>query len=100
METSDKQSALKKLTAKILEWDEQIEAFRKKAEASSADMKKEYERAAEDLAQKKSEAEARLKEFTESASEGWEELKIGADKAVSAMNDAIEKAKEKFLKGK
>lgn len=98
METNDRRSALKKLSAKILEWDDQIEAFRKKAEASSADVKKDLERAAGELAQKKKEAEARLREFEESASEGWEELKTGADKAVSAMNDAIEKAKEKFLK--
>ena len=98
METNDRQSAFKKLSAKILEWDGQIEAFRKKAEASSADVKKDLERAAGELEQKKIEAEARLKEFEASASEGWEELKVGADKAVSAMNDALEKAKEKFLK--
>ena len=100
MENTDKKSTLEKISAKILELDGQIEALRKKADASSADVKKELQRAAGELEQKKIEAEAQFKAFTDSASEGLEELKAGADRAVAAMSDAIEKAKEKFLKGK
>ena len=49
MEHTDKKSALEKISAKILELEEQIEALKKKADASSADVKRELERAAGEL---------------------------------------------------
>jgi L,D-peptidoglycan transpeptidase YkuD (ErfK/YbiS/YcfS/YnhG family) len=98
MENTDRQSILKKFSAKILEWDTQLDSLKAKAAASSEDMKKEYARAAEDLTKKKSEAEAKMKEFEKSSEDGWEELKNGVEKAVGDLGDAFARAKEKFSK--
>lgn len=92
----NKKTILQQLSDKILELDAQLDGLKGVAANASADVKKEYEKLMKDLKAKKADAEVKYKKFNDSSDDGWEELKLGAEKAFNDLSDAFMKAKAKF----
>lgn len=59
-------------------------------------MKEDYTKTTEELKKKKPEAEETLKQIKSEGVEGWEELKKGADLAISDMSKALANELSKF----
>jgi uncharacterized phage infection (PIP) family protein YhgE len=96
MDENAKKSLLKQLADNIVEWDTKLDELKKKAMQASDDLKKDYSGIAEDIKIRRAEAEKKIEELKKSGTEGWAELKIGAEKAVDDLSEAIKKAVSKF----
>jgi hypothetical protein len=95
---NEKKSYMQKLADKIVEWDKKIDELKQHGSEAASVMKEDYAKTAEELKKKKLEAEEKLKQLKSVGGEGWEELKKGAELAISDMSHAMDKALSKFKK--
>ena len=97
---NEKKSYLQKFADKILEWDKHIDEFKQLGSETSLVVKEDYTKTTEELKKKKLEAEETLRQLTAAGVEGWEELKKGADLAISDMSKALANGLSKFKEQK
>lgn len=87
---------IEKLSARMVEWDAQIDALKYKADSAPDDVKAEYCKEIDALLRKRKEAEKKLQGIS-AASDDWEDLKGGTeriwDEVTTALHDAIVKMK-------
>ena len=95
---NEKKSYMQQLADKIVEWDKRIDELKQHGNDAASIMKEDYAKTAEELKKKKLEAEAKLKELKNAGGQGWDELKKGAELAISYMSQAMDKALSKFKK--
>jgi hypothetical protein len=86
---------VEKLSARIVEWDAQIDLLREKAENASPEVKFEYSKTIADLQLKRDEAAEKLQRIPTAGDDEWEEIKKGTEQILdeigTALSDAIEK---------
>ena len=95
---NEKKSLMLKLADKIVDWDKKIDELTQQGAQAAIVVKEDYAKTAEELKKKKLEAEEKLKQLKSVGGEGWEELKKGAELAISDMSQAVDKALSKFKK--
>jgi len=94
----DKKTAyVEKLSAQMVEWDNQIDLLKDKAQSAVAGSKSEFTCAIEALQKKRDEAAQKLQGISAASDDEWEELKTGTDQVwgevKTILRDAVLKIK-------
>jgi hypothetical protein len=83
---------IEKLSAQIVEWDNQIEELKDKAKSAGADGQPDHSGTIEALQQKRNEAAAKLQGISAASDGEWEELKTGTDQVWGEVRDILHDA--------
>jgi uncharacterized coiled-coil DUF342 family protein len=93
---STKEDFVRKMHAKLDQWNAEIDALAAKADAAEAGARAEYHKQIETLRSKRDHARSKLGEL-ESASEGaWHDLKAGVELAWESVSEAVRSATARF----
>lgn len=88
---------VEKLSAQMVEWDNQIDLLKDKAESATPEAKPDYSKAIAALQLKRDEAAAKLQGISAASDDEWEELKTGTEQfwgeVRTMFHDAIMKIK-------
>ena len=88
---------VEKLSAQMVEWDNQIDLLKDKAESATAEAKTDYSSAIAALQLKRDEAAEKLQGISAATDDEWEDLKTGTEKVWdevrTILRDAIMKIK-------
>jgi len=87
---------IKKLQARLDEWNAEIDKLQAKLKSAEADAQAEYREQIEKLEQERSRAQERLKELQQASEDTWQDLKAGAENAWDSMDQAIKSAMSRF----
>ena len=93
---ADKDAYVKKMHAKLDEWNAEIDKLKAKADQAEAESRIEYQNQIEDLQDKRTEAKKKLSQVKEAGEGAWEDLKSGVQDAWDAMDKAVKSARSKF----
>ena len=94
-----KDAYVRKLKAKIDEWNAEIDLLSAKADQSRADLKLGYLERIEEMRKKRSELEEKVKALQEAGESAWDELKEGLEESFQVWKDSFSKAKAAFGQG-
>ena len=89
---------LEKLEARLMEWGEEIEKLRVKADKLGAEAGARYRGQIEDLKARQDTARKKLQELARSGGEAWDDLKAGAEGALDELKKGVEGAVAKLKK--
>ena len=88
---------VEKLSAQMVEWDNQIDLLKDKAESAAPEAKSEYSNAITALQLKRDEAAVKLQGISAASDDEWEDLKTGTeqvwDEVRTILRNAIMKIK-------
>lgn len=88
---------IEKLSAQMVEWDNQIEQLKDKAESAAPESKSDYSDAIAALQLKRDEAAVRLQGISAASDDEWEDLETGTEdvwgEVRTIVHDAILKIK-------
>jgi len=87
---------LRKMQAKLEEWNADIDTLTAKAGEVTAEVKNEYNEQIESLKAKQIATRQKIEELQHAGESAWEDLKSGIDLAWTAMGEAIDSAKSRF----
>jgi outer membrane murein-binding lipoprotein Lpp len=87
---------VKKMHAKLDQWNADIDRLEAKMKAASADVQVVYQRKLDQLRAQRDEAASRLQRLRESSGAAWEELRAGMELAWGALSEALQSAKSQF----
>lgn len=87
---------VKKMHAKLDQWNADIDRLEAKMKAASADVQVVYQRKLDQLRAQRDEAASRLQRLRESSGAAWEELRAGMELAWEALSEALQSAKSQF----
>lgn len=93
---SSRDEYVRKMQAKLEEWNADIDTLTAKAGEVSGDLKKEYSEQIAALQAKQAVAREKIEELQKSGESAWQDLKAGADLAWSAISEAVDSAKSRF----
>jgi multidrug resistance efflux pump len=93
---SAKDEFIRKMHAKLDQWNAEIDTLSAKADQAEASARAEYHKQLEVLRSKRDQARSKLGEV-ESASEGaWQDLKAGVELAWESVSEAVRSATARF----
>jgi hypothetical protein len=87
---------VRKMQAKLDEWNAEIDALAVKAGRAAAELKLEYDEQIVALKAKQVVARQKLGELQQASEIAWEDLKAGIDQAWSVMGEAVDTARSRF----
>ena len=87
---------IRKMQAKLEEWNSEIDTLTTKAGEVTAEVKNEYYEQIESLKAKQIATRQKIEELQHAGESAWEDLKSGIDLAWTAMGEAIDSAKSRF----
>lgn len=87
---------VRKMQAKLEEWNAEIDTMTAKAGKVTSDIRKEYNEQIEALKVKQAAARLKLEELQHSGENVWEDLKSGIEAAWAAIGEAIKSARSRF----
>lgn len=93
---SSRDEYVRKMQAKLEEWNNDIDTLSVKANEVSGDLKKEYSEQIAALKAKQAVALEKIEEMQKSGESAWKDLKAGADLAWTAIGEAVDSAKSRF----
>jgi len=93
---STRDEYVRKMQAKLNEWNADIDALTTKASEVSVDVKNEYIEQIAALKAKQAAAHQKIEELQKSGGSAWEDLKAGIDLAWTAIGESIDSAKSRF----
>jgi uncharacterized coiled-coil DUF342 family protein len=93
---SSRDEYIRKMQAKLEEWNAEIDTLTAKAGEVTADVKNEYNEQIESLKAKQAAARQKIEEFQQAGESAWEDLKSGIELAWTAMGEAIDSARSRF----
>ena len=93
---SSRDEYIRKMQAKLEEWNAEIDTLIAKAGEVSADVTKEYHEQIDTLKVKQAVARQKIEELKQAGESAWVDLKSGIEQAWSAMGEAIDSAKSRF----
>ena len=89
----DKRSAyVEKLSAQMVEWDNQIGQLKDKAESATPESKTDYSQAIAALQAKRDEAALKLQGISAASDDEWEDLKTGTDQVWGEVRTILRDA--------
>ncbi len=86
----------KNFSAKLAEFDKQLEELKDRSSAASDKTKSELARAVEILQKKKAAAARKLEQLKSSSADAWRDVKAGAEKAFAEAEQAFKEALGRF----
>ena len=87
---------IRKMQAKLEEWNAEIDTLTAKAGEVTADVKNEYNEQIESLKAKQAGARQKIEELQQAGESAWGDLKSGIELAWTAMGEAIDSARSRF----
>lgn len=95
---SMKDAYIQKLQGKLDEMKAEMDRLKAKAEqgAADAEIERERQQRLEEVRARRAELENKLDDLRDAGEQAWEDLKSGAEKASSAMSQALQSARERF----
>jgi hypothetical protein len=81
-----------KIQAQVKEMKAQTQLMEAKAQKSSADARISYQKKLDDLKARFKDVEVRLKRFSNSTQDTWNEIRTGIDKSMTELHNAVESA--------
>lgn len=93
---TDKDIFIKKMHAKIDEWNAQIDRLAAKSEIAGADAKAEYNNSIDKLQRKRDEIDKKIREAVTAGDNAWQDMKIGITSAVDALETSLASARSRF----
>ena len=87
---------IRKMQAKLEEWNAEVDTLAAKAGKVSEDVRKEYSEQSESLKAKQAAARQKIEELQHSGESAWGDLKSGIELAWTAMGEAIDSARTRF----
>ncbi len=94
---SNREEYIRKMQAKLEEWNTEIDTLTVKAGEVTADIKNEYREQIESLKAKQATAQLKIEELQHSGEGAWGDLKTGIELAWTSMGEAIDSAKSRFI---
>jgi chromosome segregation ATPase len=97
---NDKKDAyIKKLKAKLDEWNAEIDKIQAKANQAEAETKIVYEKQLADLQSKRNDVDQKISELQQAGESAWEDLKQGLENSWDILKASFTKAKTEFDRG-
>ena len=93
---NSREEYIRKMQAKLEEWNAEIDTLTAKAGKVSADVKNEYNEQIESLKAKQAAARQKIEELQQAGESAWTDLKSGIELAWTAMGEAIDSARSRF----
>lgn len=93
---SSRDEYIRKMQAKLEEWNTEIDTLTAKAVDVTADVKNEYNEQIESLKTKQAAARQKIEELQQAGESAWEDLKSGIELAWTAIGEAIDSARSRF----
>ena len=93
---SSRDEYVRKMQAKLEEWNSDIDTLAAKAGEVSGDLKTEYNEQIAALKVKQAAAREKIEEMQKSGESAWKDLKAGIDLAWTAIGEAVDSAKSRF----
>lgn len=93
---STRDEYIRKMQAKLEEWNADIDTLTAKAGNVTEELKKDYNEQIESLKAKQAVARQKIKEMQGSGENAWEDLKAGIELAWTAIGEAVDSAKSRF----
>jgi len=93
---SSRDEYVRKMQAKLQEWNEEIDVLTAKADKVTADLKSEYGEQIEQLKARQAAARQKIEELQQSGEGAWEDLKSGIELAKTAIGEALDSAHKRF----
>ena len=93
---SSREEYIRKMQAKLEEWNAEIDTLSAKAGEVTADVKNEYNEQIKSLKAKQATARQKIDELQQAGESAWGDLKSGIELAWTAMGDAIDSARSRF----
>ena len=93
---SSRDEYVRKMQAKLEEWNADIATLTAKAGEVSADLRSEYKEQIAALQAKQAAAREKIEEVQKSGEDAWKDLKLGIDLAWSAIGKSIDSATSRF----
>jgi uncharacterized coiled-coil DUF342 family protein len=85
-----------KMDARLREWQANIDALRARADQVGAEQRIKYYEEIESLRTKQQRVHEKLEELRTAGTDAWEEVKTGVEVAWSDLQDAVQRARDKF----
>jgi uncharacterized coiled-coil DUF342 family protein len=93
---SNRDEYIRKMQAKLEEWNAEIDTLTAKAGKVTADVRNEYNEQIESLKTKQEAAKQKIEELQQAGDSAWGDLKSGIELAWTAMGEAIDSARSRF----
>jgi hypothetical protein len=87
---------VKKMKAKLDEWNAEIAKLEAKAKQKEADAQQSYEKQIDELKEKRGQAKDRLDQMRQAGETAWDDLKAGIEQATTALGEAVRSAQSRF----
>ena len=85
-----------KMNARLREWQAKIDALKARADQAEAEQKIQYYEEIESLRTKQQKVQQKLEELRSAGASAWEEVKAGVEAAWTDLEDAVQRAADKF----
>lgn len=93
---SSRDEYVRKMQAKLDEWNSEIDKLTARANEVRADVKSDYYEQIATLKIKQTAARQKIEELQHAGENAWEDVKSGIDLALTAMGEAIDSARSRF----
>lgn len=93
---SSRDEYVRKMQAKLEEWNADIDTLAAKASEVTGDLKSEYSEQIAALKVKQAAAREKIEEMQKSGESAWQDLKVGIDLAWIAIGESIDSVKSRF----
>jgi hypothetical protein len=93
---SSRDEYVRKMQAKLEEWNADIDKLAARADEVSAELQSEYAEQIAALKAKQSAARQKIEEVQKSGESAWQDLKAGADLVWTVIGESIDSAKSRF----
>lgn len=93
---STRDEFIRRMQAKLEEWNADIDSLTSRSGEVSEDLKREYNDQIAILKAKQAAAQQKIAELQQEGGSAWEDLKAGAELAWTAIGEAIDSAKSRF----
>jgi len=93
---SSRDEYIRRMQAKLEEWNAEIDMLTAKAGEVTAEVKNEYNEQIESLKAKQAAARQKIEELQQAGESAWGDLKSGVELAWDAIGEAIDSAKSRF----
>jgi ABC-type uncharacterized transport system auxiliary subunit len=87
---------IKKIKAKLDEWNADIDRLEAKARQADADAKMRYKGRIESLKEGRRKAVDRFERMRQASGDAWKDMRAGLDHAVDSLGEALRSAKSRF----
>jgi len=95
---STRDEYVRKMQAKLEEWNADIDILTAKANEVSVDLRREFQDQITSLKSRQASAQQKIEELQKDGGSAWEDLKAGIDLAWTAIGESIDSAKSRFKK--